>query len=137
MRPPGPWNCFTGLDCRIDRLIDDGFLRMVYGGAADGSYLYTTQQWAKSARRLPIKPMWISFSAQFAGKQSASRTSLLMQRRFTGELGNVTAFINLTATTQPIQALSGFPCHNLEGPVRLPGGWLAHFEGFLHEATSQ
>jgi hypothetical protein len=31
MRPPGPWNCFTGLDCRIDRLIDDGFLHIVDG----------------------------------------------------------------------------------------------------------
>ncbi len=98
MLKTNPVNAYLGpvLEKAFRRLIGDGYLRIVYGGVAEGSYLCHHEVVDEIHTTASDKTYEdIVFGAESEGARRKAERRPIIQKRFTGELGNVTPVIIL------------------------------------------
>ena len=93
-----PVNAYLGpvLEKAFQRLVADGYLRIVYGGVSEGSYLChhpLVDEIHTTASDKTYED--IVFGAGSEGARRKAERRPIIQKRFTGELGNVTPVIVL------------------------------------------
>jgi acyl-CoA reductase-like NAD-dependent aldehyde dehydrogenase len=93
---PNPVNAYLGplIAAGLDTLVRRGFLRIVYGGAAEGDYLCRHPAVAELHLTGSIKSFEaITFGLGAAGEQRKAARTPRLSKRFTAELGNVSPII--------------------------------------------
>jgi acyl-CoA reductase-like NAD-dependent aldehyde dehydrogenase len=98
---PNPVNAYLGpvFEKAFRRLVGDGYLRIVYGGVTEGSYLCHHEAVDEIHTTASDKTYEdIVFGVGREGARRKAERRPLIQKRFIGELGNVTPIIILPGT---------------------------------------